>query len=250
MSTILHWINKEGFTEDAMVLVAVPGVGNVGKLVIETINRVEGTKLIARILHPDLPPHSVMEDGLLVPPHLSVHSVPIEDGKNLLTITGNGQPMTPRGQHEMAETILKLSKKSNAPLVLVLAGLSANPGEDQIHLTCSSNDVLDSLTSRGVIVSVEQPSGGMLGMAGLVVSLAPIHGVQSAAYCAETVGLSVDVVTADRLASRLSEDFEMGLVLPIDNTSETAARLLERMEGKEIAGMSISDDEPDTGFYV
>ncbi|MBN17187.1 MAG: hypothetical protein CMB37_03385, partial [Euryarchaeota archaeon] len=82
------------------------------------------------------------------------------------------------------------------------------------------------------------------------VSLAPIHGVQSAAYCAETVGLSVDVVTADRLASRLSEDFEMGLVLPIDNTSETAARLLERMEGKEIAGMSISDDEPDTGFYV
>ena len=250
MSTILHWIEEEGFTENATVIVAVPGVGNVGKLVIETLNRIEGTNLIARILHPDLPPHSVMHEGLLVPPHLSVHRVPMDSGKDVLTITGNGQPMTPRGQHEVAETILKLSKDSKAPLVLVLAGLSANPGEDQIHLTCSSNDVLDSLTNRGVVVSVEQPSGGMLGLAGLVVSLAPLHEVQSAAYCAETVGLSVDVVTADRLANRMSEDFDMGLDLSIDNTSETAARLLERMDGKEIAGLSISDDEPDTGFYV
>jgi proteasome assembly chaperone (PAC2) family protein len=68
----------------------------VGKLVIDTLNEQHKAAMIARMIHPDLPPHSILEDGLLVPPHLSVHSVPLENGQNVITITGNGQPMTPR----------------------------------------------------------------------------------------------------------------------------------------------------------
>ncbi|GIS43857.1 MAG: hypothetical protein Ct9H90mP16_09270 [Candidatus Poseidoniales archaeon] len=52
------------------------------------------------------------------------------------------------------------------------------------------------------------------------------------------------------LAHRLSLDFELGLDLPIDNTREMAARLLSMMEGKEIAGIDLSEDDSGAGFYV
>ncbi len=136
MSTTIHWTDQVGLPEHELILASVPGVGNVGKLVIDTLNEQHESLMIARILHPDLPPHSILEDGLLVPPHLSVHSVQLDNEQAVITITGNGQPMTPRGQHEMATTILELSKSSETPLIIVMAGLSAKPGEDNIHLTC------------------------------------------------------------------------------------------------------------------
>ena len=250
MSTTIHWIGEIGLPENQMIIAAVPGVGNIGKLVVDTLNEQHESSLLARIIHPDLPPHSTLEDGLLVPPHLSIHSVKMENSNPVITITGNGQPMTPRGQHEMAESILQLAVDSKTPMVVVLAGLSAKPGEEHIHLTCSSKDVQDALNERGISVSTEQPSGGMLGIAGLLVSLSPIHDVSSAAYSAESVGTSIDVVTADRLAQRISSDFDLGLDLPIDNTRETAARLLSMMEGKEIAGIDLSEDDSGSGFYA
>ena len=250
MSTTIHWTDQVGLPEHELILASVPGVGNVGKLVIDTLNEQHESLMIARILHPDLPPHSILEDGLLVPPHLSVHSVQLDNEQAVITITGNGQPMTPRGQHEMANTILELAKSSETPLIIVMAGLSAKPGEDNIHLTCSSKEVQSSLNERGISVSTEQPSGGMLGLAGLLVSLSPLHDVSSVAYSAETIGTSIDVVTADRLSQRISSDFDLGLDLPIDNTRETAARLLSMMEGKEIAGFDLSDEDSGSGFYA
>ena len=250
MSTKIQWMEGSKLPESQMIIAAVPGVGNVGKLVIDTLNEQHESTMVARLIHPDLPPHSTLEEGLLVPPHLSIHSVQMEDSKPIVTITGNGQPMTPRGQHEMAETILELAKDSEAPLLIVLAGLSAKPGEEHIHLTCSSKDVQSSLNERGITTSTEQPSGGMLGLAGLLVSLSTLHDVSSAAYSAESIGTSIDVVTADRLAQRISSDFHLGLNLPIDNTRETAARLLSMMEGKEIAGIDLSEDDSGSGFYV
>ncbi len=250
MSTKIQWMEGSGLPSNQMIIAAVPGVGNVGKLVIDTLNEQHESTIVARLIHPDLPPHSVLEEGLLVPPHLSVHSVQMGDAKPVITITGNGQPMTPRGQHELAESILQLAEDSETPMVIVLAGLSAKPGEEHIHLTCSSKDVQSSLNERGISVSTEQPSGGMLGLAGLLVSLSTLHGVSSAAYSAESIGTSIDVVTADRLAQRISNDFDLGLDLPIDNTRETAARLLSMMEGKEIAGIDLSEDDSGSGFYV
>ncbi len=250
MSATIHWTDETGFPEHQLLIAAVPGVGNVGKLVVDSINQEKDARLIARVIHPDLPPHSVLEEGLLIHPHLSIHAVKLDGGKNLITISGNGQPMTPRGQHETAEKILALASEYSTPFAIILAGLSANPGEDKIHLTCPSNPVQMELKKRGIPVSTEQPSGGMLGLAGLLVSLSPLHNVSAAAYSAETVGTSVDVVTADRLAQRISSDFYLGLDLSIDNTREMAARLLSMMEGKEIAGIDLSEEESGSGFYV
>jgi proteasome assembly chaperone (PAC2) family protein len=230
---------------------AVPGVGNVGKLVLDTMVEHCDSTLLANIIHPDLPPHATMNsDGLLTPPHLSIHSVRMSNGDCVIVITGTGQPMIPRGQHELAGSILELAKESSCDLLLVLAGLSADPGDTDIHMTCAEQSVRENLMDSGLNISSKHPAGGMLGLAGLVVSLAPMFGVPSVACMSETIGTSVDVQAADRLAKRISLDFGLGLELPIDNTSDTASRLFAMMEGKEIAGIDLSEDDSPSGFYA
>lgn len=249
MSVQVHWNDASSLPKHRAMLIAVPGVGNVGKLVLDTMVEHHESRLLAKLIHPDLPPHATMsEHGLLTPPHLAVHAVEI-GSQTIIAITGTGQPMTPRGQHELAEAILKMAK-SESEMLLVLAGLSADPGDDGVHFTCADLKVRESLQESGIVISSEQPAGGMLGLAGLLVSLAPMYGVPSAACMSETIGTSVDIQAADRLAKRISIDFSLDLDLPIDNTSDTAARLFAMMEGRDIAGIDISEDDTPSGFYA
>lgn len=252
MSVEVEWLTKdESLPPHSMLMAALPGVGNVGKLFVDTMIDSLESKKLARILHPDLLPHAILsEDGLLTPPHLSLDAVELPDGKTVVTFTGAGQPLTPRGQHEVACLILDLAHKSGCPLVLVLAGLSAEPGESEVHLVCASEECRDELRAAGLEVSIDQPDGGMIGLAGLIASLSTWKGVKAAACITSTIGTSVDVQAADRLARWVSDSFGLGLDLPIDNTRETAARLLAMMEGKEVASIDLAEDDAGAAFYA
>ena len=57
MSTTIHWTGTNSLPEHQLIIAAVPGIGNVGKLVVDTLNEQHESSLIARIIHPDMPPH-------------------------------------------------------------------------------------------------------------------------------------------------------------------------------------------------
>ena len=88
MSATIHWTGATSLPEHQLIIAAVPGIGNVGKLVVDTLNEQHESSLIARIIHPDMPPHSILENGLLTPPHLTVHSVSLDNEQTVITITG------------------------------------------------------------------------------------------------------------------------------------------------------------------
>ena len=88
--TRLHWIIGDSLPEHVALLEAVPGVGNVGKLVVDALVRKHPSTLVARLIHPDMPPHSTLdEDGLLVPPSMLVHRVMLPDGRYVVTVGGD-----------------------------------------------------------------------------------------------------------------------------------------------------------------
>ncbi|GIT11115.1 MAG: hypothetical protein CM1200mP32_06080 [Methanobacteriota archaeon] len=66
--TRVHWLVGEGLPEHAAILEAVPGVGNVGKIVVDSLIEKHPSRTIGWILHPDFPPHSTLDgDGLVSP---------------------------------------------------------------------------------------------------------------------------------------------------------------------------------------
>ncbi|MCS5532589.1 MAG: PAC2 family protein [Candidatus Poseidoniales archaeon] len=245
----VHWLIGDSLPEHVALLEAVPGVGNVGKLVVDGLVEKHPSTLVARILHPDMPPHSTLDkDGLLVPPSMLVHRVMLPDGRYVVTVGGDLQPMTAAGQHEVAETILGMA--TSTPQFLVLAGLATEVEENAIHVICANAKVRSNLKANDIEVSKSQPEAGMIGVAGLLVSLSPIHGVPAVALVADTVGASADVRAADRLARWIEEALDLPLDLDLDTTEETARKLLASIDvsGSIEDHLEMSAEADD--FYV
>ena len=252
-STTIHWLVGDGLPEHSAILEAVPGVGNVGKVLVDSLISKHPSRTLGWILNHDLPPHSTLdENGLLRPPRLEISSVMLPDGKTIVTISGELQPMTPGGQHEVAEAILTIAKESSTPNVLVLAGLATEAESRGIHVICADEKVRSSLEADDILVSREQPESGMIGIAGLLVSLSPIIGVRSIGLVADTVGASADVLAANRLASWIEEGFDLKLDLDLDSTEETARKLLETYEvgGTLEEAMGVEESDSHRDFYA
>lgn len=253
MKTRFHWIYGDGLPEHAAILEAVPGVGNVGKLVVDALVEKHPSKTIGWILHPDFPPHSTLsKEGLIAPPRLDINSVMLSDGKTIITIGGDLQPMTANGQFEVAESILELAKKSETPQLLVLAGLAAGAEDRNIHVICADSDIKKSLEKNDITVTNEQPSSGMIGIAGLLISLSPLHNVPAIGLVAETIGASADILAADRLASWIEAGLELPLELDLDTTEKTAQKLLETMEVSGTINdiLETGETQNDSNFYA
>ena len=217
---------------------AFPGVGNVGKLLVDgLVDGLESTP-IAKMYHPDMPPQANLIDGLLTPPHLSVNSVNLGE-ENVLVISGEGQPLTPSGQYEMAESILTMVSEFGCKYALVLAGLSSEPNCEDVFAICADSEMIDLFESGGGEIATEKPSGGVIGLAGLIASMGPIHEVSSGCVVAATIGSSVDIHAAERLRLALQNWLGIKMPIPIATTEEIADRI-ERLIG----------DYPETQFSL
>lgn len=249
--TRTQWMIGDSLPEHAALLEAVPGVGNVGKLVVDALVRKHPSTLVARLIHPDMPPHSTLDDdGLLVPPSMLIHRVMLPDGRYVLTVGGDLQPMTAGGQHEVADAILGLASAASTPQLLVLAGLAADVEDKEVHVICADSKVRSNLEANDIPVTRDQPEAGMIGVAGLLVSLSPLHDVPTVALVADTVGASADVRAADRLAKWIEEALGLPLNLDLDTTEETARKLLASIEvsGSIEDHLGIAAESDD--FYV
>ena len=251
--TRIHWLVGEGMPEHAAILEAVPGVGNVGKIVVDSLVDKHPSRTIGWILHPDFPPHSTLDgNGFVSPPRININSILLPDGRTVITVGGPLQPMTAAGQHEVSEAILEMASESDTPQLLVLAGLAAGTDDREIHVICADAEVRKNLEANDIPVSKEHPKAGMIGIAGLLISLSPLYGVPAIGLVAETIGASTDVLAADRLASWIEAGLDLPLDLDLDSTEETARKLMETMEvGSTIEEtLGASESEGSSDFYV
>ena len=74
MSLMIEWRgNNTSLGDHKLVLIALPGVGNIGKASLEALNDINNSEEIARLHHTALPPLATLdEDGLLSPAQLSI----------------------------------------------------------------------------------------------------------------------------------------------------------------------------------
>ncbi len=251
--TKIHWLIGNSLPKHLAIIEAVPGVGNVGKLVVDGLIKKHQSKTLGWILHPDLPPHATLNDnGLMVPPRLEICSILLPDSTTLIVIRGDVQPITAAGQFEVSEEILKLAHSCNTPQFLVLAGLTAGLEDKDIHVICADPNVRKNLESNDIPVSSEQPKEGMIGIAGLIVSLSALYEVPAIGLIADTVGASADILAANRLSSWIEGAFDIPLDLDLDSTKETAKRIMNTINVTNSIEDLINPDEIDSSsdFYV
>jgi proteasome assembly chaperone (PAC2) family protein len=201
--------------EAATVLIAFPGVGNIGKVAVESIRELHDTTELAR-LHPDgLPPLALLdEDGLLAPPHFSLSMSETTTGETLLSLTGINQPPEPSHQSIIARQLLEFFEKHGAETLLVLAGLTAPPEHKEVFAVASSASFRIDLESLGVDVRRDEPKRGVVGLSALMASSGPLYNMNSACIIATTLGSSQDTLASQRVVEHLERWFSFGLRIP------------------------------------
>tara|TARA_B100000282_G_C31688627_1_gene470351 strand:- start:285 stop:1022 length:738 start_codon:yes stop_codon:yes gene_type:complete len=242
MSALIDWVSEIS-TQGGILLVAMPGVGDVGKLAIDAVNTELDAEPIARIIHPSLPPLAKLdENGLLKPPHILLSRIEI-DGREIFTLTGDAQPMTPEGQSETALCVLDLFKGGE---VVVLAGMSAEADRKDVFCITSTSEYRIELEKNGVDVRRDEPNAGVIGLAALITALGPIKDVRTSCNIATTIGNSADPVAAQLLLETVRKWWSLPLPVPIDATERLARKLKEIHPGKPSDLISELSDSPDS----
>ena len=178
MSLLIEWRNGHcNLNNSTLCLIALPGVGNIGKAAIDALNETNEAIEVARLHHTALPPLATLDDdGLLSPPHLTVRTIKLPKGEDIVTITGNSQPLEPQNQGIMAREILSLLQEQNITDSIVLAGMVDEATRKEIFIVPSSSQYRIDLESKGVNVRVDNPSFEAIGMAALLAPLGPVFG--------------------------------------------------------------------------
>ncbi|MGB0313265.1 MAG: PAC2 family protein [Poseidonia sp.] len=222
----IEWRNGATTLPDgATLLVAFPGVANLGKVAVDSIGNLHEGLELAR-LHPmGLPPHAELdEDGLLAPPHYSLRRINTETG-HVLTLTGKAQPNEPGQQSTLADELMTFFQKEGVSTVLVLAGMIDKPDVKETFAVASSSSFRIDMESLGVDVRRDAPRSGAIGLAALLASMGPLYDMNSACVIATTVGNSEDILGSQRLIEHLEQWFNFGLTVPNDGDAWLRKRL-------------------------
>src|SRR3989441_2601128 len=114
--------------EDPIFIEGLPGIGNVGKLAAEHLkDELKGVKF-AEIFSKYFPPQVlVQDDGQVKLVNNEMHYVKRNNGTDLILLTGDYQGLTPEGQYELSDFILKELKNLGVRRVFTLGGYRVGP---------------------------------------------------------------------------------------------------------------------------
>ncbi len=229
---IIKTVNKVRINSPIFIA-GLPGIGNVGKIAIDYIIEKLSAKKIADLFSSHLPPQVLITEdsrARLVRNEL-FHK---KKGKrDFLFFTGDFQGLTSQGQYDISYEILEYISQYNPSMIITLGGY-------QIGKLVEIPRVLGSYTSQsgkkkleelGVVFSKNEPGGGIIGGAGLLLGLGyELFNVEGVCLMGETSGYFSDPKSAKQVVSILSKFLDLELdTKDLENRAKEMDELTNKM---------------------
>lgn len=235
MDEIMVKYYEEPKLNNPILVEGLPGVGNVGKLAVDHLVDKLGAKKFASIFSKHFPPQVLIaEDGVvrLVSNDLYYHKS--QEGLDLIILSGDYQGTSQEGQYDLAYEVLDMLEKYGGNTIYTLGGWSVGKivAKPRVLGATTSPEFVEKLKSANVEFSTDEPAGGIVGAAGLLLGLGQIRGMDAACLMGETSGYFSD----PRSAQCILEVLGQLLGIEIDFTE------LE-MHAKEIDDLTSRLDE-------
>jgi uncharacterized protein (TIGR00162 family) len=186
-------ILKEVKLKNATVMTGLPGIGLVGKIVIDYLLKEFKAVKIAEIYSDSFPPSVHTRQGLVEMIKDDLYYFPYKK-KDFVFLAGPVQPAldfrvgSAAEHYEFARAIIDYLKKLGMKEIFTLAGINVGERrlekEPRIICAATHKKYLDELKDLGAIV--DQPEGLISGAAGLLLGLAKEKGVPGVCLMGET----------------------------------------------------------------
>src|SRR2546426_2344295 len=168
--------------DDPTCIEGLPGIGNVGKLAAEHLKDELKAVKFAEIFSKYFPPQVlVQEDGQVKLVNNEMHYVKRGAGKDLVLITGDYQGLTPEGQYELSDFILRELKKLGVRRVFTLGGYGMGRivTKPRVLGAATGIDLVKEMEKDGVVVLRGEPGAGDGGAGGVLPGPGPPEGMKA-----------------------------------------------------------------------
>ena len=230
----------------------LPGIGHVGKLAAQHIVESGKATLWLTIHSVDFPPQvAVGEDGIIRLLKSEVWTLPAH-GKSapLVVMTGDAQPLTSQGQHELVEAVLDRIEPLGCKQVYTLGGYGTGTRVEKPEVLAAATDkaTVTRLKKLGIrLPGDDTPGGGIIGASGLFLGLGALRGMSGACLMGETNGYLVDPKAAravlGALGKAVGRDFSMADL-------EKRASDLDRITAQLSEAMTTGPTREGTDHYI
>ncbi len=228
---------------DPILIEGLPGIGQVGKLVAEYMIHMLGAKKIGEIHSIYFPPQVILEEcGLarLVRNELYIYRA---SGKDLIFLVGDHQSTSNEGHYLLADQYCMIAEELKVQRIYTLGGFGVGHlvNDPRVLGAVNRAELRGELEAAGVVFNREEPGGGIIGAAGLILGLSAKRGIDAVCLMGETSGYLVDPMSAANVLAILSKLIDV----PVDPTklNDRASEMEKVIEGLVEVNKVQKDEE-------
>ena len=177
-----------------VIIVGLPGVGNVGKLAADLMADELKAESFAKIYSSELPPQVLVNEDCTAEPVCIELSLARTELHDIVFVLGESQASTPSGQHDLTEHIFSALLPYDPSLVVTLGGYGTGELKQSPRLLGVVTDVSlkPEMEEAGVGFYDGEPKGGIVGAAALFLTIGKRYGVPAMSIIGETSGYILD----------------------------------------------------------
>lgn len=228
-----------------VLVVGLPGIGNVGKLIAEHLRLEFDSIKLATLYSPHFPHQVVMlKSGGI---RLVGNRFYLIKGKgikrDIVLLTGETQAITPEGQYEVNGRIVDFFvNKLKGNFIYTLGGYSVArsvSSEPKVYGSTTSKGVITKLKDSGILFG--KARGMILGSAGLILAFAKMQKTDGVCLMGETSFLDVDAAAAKAVLKVLAKNLDIEIdTKSLDKIIERTAKALKELE-KQSSGFATPE---------
>lgn len=225
----------EGFSPESLrspvLIEGLPGIGQVGKLVAEYMIHMIGAEKIGEIHAIYFPPHVIIEENgvaRLVRNELHLHR---GETRDIIFLTGDYQSTSNEGHYLLTDAYLDIAADCNVQRIFTLGGFGVGHlvEEPRVFGAVNCPEIRDGIEQAGVVFQRDEPGGGIVGAAGLMLGMGRLRGIDAVCLMGETSGYIVDPRSAAAVLSILSAILE--ITIDVTQLNDRAAEMEKAIEG-------------------
>jgi uncharacterized protein (TIGR00162 family) len=187
-----------------IMIEGLPGIGQVGKLVAEHMIRELDARKIAEIRSIYFPPQVIVEANGIA--RLASNQIYRYEGATRIAfLVGDYQSVSNEGHYLLCERYLDIAEHLGVSRIYTLGGYGVGHLVDEPRVLSAVNQeaLRPMVEAAGGTFNRDEPVGGIVGAAGLMLGLGVERGIEGICLMGETSGYLVDPKSAHALLSVL-----------------------------------------------
>jgi len=193
--------------KDPILIEGLPGIGQVGKLVAEYMIHQLGAEKIGEIHSLYFPPQVILDEHGIARLARNELFLYHSGEKDIVFLVGDHQSTSNEGHYILADQYCEIAEELHVRRIYTLGGFGVGHlvNEPRVLGAINREELREEIESAGVVITRDEPGGGIVGAAGLMLGLSAQRGIDAVCLMGETSGYIVDPMAAASVLSVLSK---------------------------------------------